>query len=68
MGEKVFDAIERVVHNKADRCQIVEIQSSIGSAKETVVLDKVVKCQGNIEDWLGKKVSVVFCHHAAARK
>ena len=21
-----------------------------------------------IEDWLGKKVSVVFCHHAAARK
>jgi dynein heavy chain len=52
--EKVFDSIDKVVHNKADRTQITEIQSSIGSAKETVILDKFVKCQGNIEDWLGK--------------
>ena len=52
--EKVFDSIDKVVHNKADKTQIIQIQSSIGNAKETVVLDKFVKAQGNIEDWLGK--------------
>ena len=51
--EKVFDSIGRVVHSKADRTQIIEIQSSIGNAKETIVMDTPVKAQGNIEDWLG---------------
>ena len=52
--EKVFDSIDKVVHDKADKTQIIQIQSSIGNAKETVILDKFVKAQGNIEDWLGK--------------
>ena len=51
--EKVFDSIGRVVHSKADRSQIVEIQSAIGSAIETIVMDTPVKAVGNIEDWLG---------------
>ena len=31
--EKVFDSIDKVVHNKADKTQIIQIQSSIGNAK-----------------------------------
>lgn len=52
--EKVFDAIDRVVHGRVDRSQIVEIQSSIGNAKEAVLLYKPVKAINNIEDWLGE--------------
>jgi len=51
--EKVFDAIDKVLHNKAAKEQIIQIQNSIGKAKETIDLDKPVKAQGNIEDWLG---------------
>jgi len=52
--EKVFDSIDRVVHNKTDKSLIINIQSSIGTAKETIDLFKVVKAAGNIEDWLGE--------------
>jgi dynein heavy chain len=52
--EKLFDSINKVVHSKLDRAQITEIQSSIGEAKETVVLQKPVRCLGTIEDWLGE--------------
>ena len=52
--EKVFDSIDRVVHSKSDKLQITDIQSSIGTAKETINLYKVVKSIGNIEDWLGE--------------
>ena len=51
--EKVFDSIDRVTHNKSDKSQIIDISSSIGSAKEVVILDNFVKAVGNIEDWLG---------------
>jgi dynein heavy chain len=52
--EKVFDSIDRVVHSKTDKMQIITIQSSIGNAKEVIELNKVVKTVGNIEDWLGE--------------
>lgn len=52
--EKVFDSIDRVVHGKQDKLQIVEILSIIANAKETVTLNKGVKAMGNIEDWLGE--------------
>ena len=52
--EKLFDSINRVVHNKLDRALITEIQSSIGDFKETVVLNKPVRCAGTIEDWLNE--------------
>jgi dynein heavy chain len=52
--EKVFDSIDRVVHSKGDKLQIVEIQSIMGPVKETISLNKVVKSIGNIEDWLGE--------------
>jgi dynein heavy chain len=52
--EKVFDSIDRVVHSKIDKLQIVEILSIIGNAKETVSLNKPIKANGNIEDWLGE--------------
>jgi dynein heavy chain len=52
--EKVFDSIDRVVHSKVDKMQIVTIQSSIGNAKEVIELNKPVKTVGNIEDWLGE--------------
>ena len=51
--EKVFDAIDKVLHNKSAKEQIIQIQSSIGKAKETIDLDRPVKAAGNIEDWLG---------------
>ena len=51
--EKVFDSIDRVTHNKVDRLQIQQFQSSIGSAKETLNFVTPVKAVGNIEDWLG---------------
>eukprot|EP01042_Synura_sphagnicola_P000006 gene6-7_t len=50
--EKVFDSIDRVVHSKADRALITHVQSIIGNTKETVTLNKAVKTQGNIEEWL----------------
>eukprot|EP01032_Pedospumella_encystans_P029172 gene29172-32946_t len=52
--EKVFDSIDRVVHSKADKLQINEIQSIIGNAKESILLSKPLKAMGNIEDWLGE--------------
>lgn len=52
--EKVFDSIDRVTHSKSDRNLITEIQSIIGSTKETIALYKPVKAIGNIEDWLGE--------------
>ena len=51
--EKVFDSIDRVSHSRSDRSQIIQFQSSIGTAKETVNFSTPVKAQGNIEDWLG---------------
>lgn len=52
--EKVFDSISRVVHSKADKLLITEIQSTVGTAKETILLRNGVKANGNIEDWLGE--------------
>jgi dynein heavy chain len=52
--EKVFDSIGRVVHHKGEKNHIIELQSMIGNAKETIVLNKAVKSVGNIEDWLGE--------------
>jgi dynein heavy chain len=52
--EKVFDSIDRVVHAKQDKLQINEIQSIIGNAKESILLNKPLKAMGNIEDWLGE--------------
>ncbi len=52
--EKVFDSIDRVTHSRLDKLQITDILSIIGNAKENVTLNKSVKAQGNIEDWLGE--------------
>ena len=52
--EKVFDSIDKVAHSKSDKSIILEIQSSMGNAKETIPLNKPVKTSGNIEDWLGE--------------
>ena len=50
---KVFDSIDKV-HGKAGKNQVLQIQSSIGNARETVTFLKLVIAQGNIEDWLGE--------------
>ena len=51
--EKVFDSIDRVVHSRQDKTQIIELQSIIGTTKETIMLNRPLKAVGNIEDWLG---------------
>jgi dynein heavy chain, axonemal len=52
--EKVFDSIDRVTHSRSDKAMITELQSIIGSTKETINLLQPVKAHGNIEDWLGE--------------
>ncbi len=52
--EKVFDSVDRVVHSRSDKLAIIELQSIIATAKETVKLSTAVKANGNIEDWLGE--------------
>eukprot|EP00927_Polykrikos_kofoidii_P046386 TRINITY_DN40623_c0_g2_i1.p1 TRINITY_DN40623_c0_g2~~TRINITY_DN40623_c0_g2_i1.p1 ORF type:complete len:3637 (-),score=783.39 TRINITY_DN40623_c0_g2_i1:390-10571(-) len=50
--EKLFDAISRVVFDKADRKKITKIKGISGTAEELVELATPTMAQGNIEDWL----------------
>jgi dynein heavy chain len=51
--EKIFDSIDRVVHDKKDKRQILIMKSIVGQDEEVIPLSKPVMAQGNIEDWLG---------------
>lgn len=52
--EKLFDAINRVTFDTADRRLIKSIHQIFGGAEEDIQLDEPVKCEGNIEEWLCK--------------
>lgn len=52
--EKLFDAINRVTFDTADRRLIKSIHQIFGGAEEDIALDEPVKCEGNIEEWLCK--------------
>jgi dynein heavy chain len=50
--EKLFDAINRVQFDKADRKKITKIKGVVGNAEEVVDMQVPVMASGNIEDWL----------------
>lgn len=50
--EKLFDAINRVSFDEADRRLIVSIHQMFGGDEEAITLVDGVKAEGNIEDWL----------------
>jgi dynein heavy chain len=52
--EKLFDAINKVTFDDQDRRLIIQIQQTMGSVEEKIVLSDGVKAEGNIEDWLCK--------------
>lgn len=58
--EKLFDAINKVNFEKADKKtqmkMITDIISTMGPAEEKIELGTPVKCEGNIESWLNKLV------------
>ena len=51
--EKVFDAIDKVVHDPKDVTIIREVKSSLKGSEEVIRLSREVAAKGNIEDWLG---------------
>ncbi|CCI47848.1 unnamed protein product [Albugo candida] len=60
--EKVFDSIERVIHDKKDKTMIHTMLSGV----EEVRFSQVVKAQGNIEDWLAtllQKMQITMKDH-----
>eukprot|EP01029_Cantina_marsupialis_P005375 TRINITY_DN157_c1_g2_i1.p1 TRINITY_DN157_c1_g2~~TRINITY_DN157_c1_g2_i1.p1 ORF type:complete len:3733 (+),score=1529.44 TRINITY_DN157_c1_g2_i1:1436-11200(+) len=50
--EKIFDAIDSVVHDPTDVSLILKMISRLGADEEIMSFDEPVKAQGNIEDWL----------------
>lgn len=50
--EKLFDAINRVTFDKAERKKIIQIKGVVGNAEEVIELQTPVNAIGNIEDWL----------------
>ncbi|KDO29332.1 hypothetical protein SPRG_05868 [Saprolegnia parasitica CBS 223.65] len=70
--EKIFDAVNRVQHDKIETRKIVALKSIIGNDEETIPLLKPVLTDGNIEDWLGALEKEMFltmkslCRDAAA--
>ena len=58
--EKLFDAINHVSFDEADRRMIVTVEQTMGYGRdgkmiqEEIKLDEGVKAEGNIEDWLLK--------------
>ena len=50
--ETVFDALEKVDHDKKDKSIIRKLHGSGGKGHEEIMFIKPVAAQGNIEDWL----------------
>ncbi|KAF0689476.1 Aste57867_19083 [Aphanomyces stellatus] len=50
--EKMFDSVDQVVHDGADKRKILALKSSVGSDEEIITLKTAVVADGNIEDWL----------------
>jgi dynein heavy chain len=50
--EKIFDAVDKVVHDKKEKKNILQLKSIVGVDEEIVTLAKPVYADGNIEDWL----------------
>ncbi|OQS07437.1 dynein heavy chain [Thraustotheca clavata] len=65
--EKVFDSIERVLHDKKDKTLIHTMISGV----DEVRFSSIVKAQGNIEDWLASLLRSMqltmkdICRHCA---
>lgn len=49
--EKIFDAIDRVVHDRGNVRSISHILNIMGKTKEEITLLTPVNADGNIEDW-----------------
>ncbi|KAH9103464.1 hypothetical protein AeMF1_002875 [Aphanomyces euteiches] len=66
--EKVFDSIEKVLHDKKDKTLIHTMISGV----DEVRFSSVVKAQGNIEDWLASLLRSMqltmkdICRHCAS--
>ncbi|RHY37518.1 hypothetical protein DYB25_000117 [Aphanomyces astaci] len=66
--EKVFDSIEKVLHDKKDKTLI----HTMISAGDEVRFSSIVKAQGNIEDWLASLLLSMqltmkdICRHCAS--
>ncbi|KAH8056491.1 dynein light chain binding protein [Aureococcus anophagefferens] len=52
VARKVFDALEKVDHDKKDRTIIRKMHGAGGKGHEEIMFVKPVPAQGNIEDWL----------------
>jgi dynein heavy chain, axonemal len=50
--EKIFDAISSVVHDDKDKTKVLSMLNTAGNDSEVIPFEKLVKCQGNVEDWL----------------
>ncbi|CAE7940747.1 DNAH5 [Symbiodinium sp. KB8] len=49
--EKIFDAIDKVVHDPSNRSIISKFMTIFGDASEVITFYEDVKAEGNIEDW-----------------
>lgn len=69
--EKIFESIDKVVHNDKDRHIITHIKSISGGDEEIVTLINPVRATDGIEDWLGElekemqRTMKVICGDAA---
>lgn len=52
--ENLFDAINRVSFDEANRRLIIDITQQFKGEEETITLVEGVQAEGNIEDWLVK--------------
>jgi len=55
--EKLFDSVNRVIHDGKKKSDIVKLVNSNGNDEEVIALLKPVVTSGNIEDWLSKLLS-----------
>jgi dynein heavy chain, axonemal len=55
--EKLFDSVDRVIHDEKKKNDILELVNTSGVDEERIHLLKAVSATGNIEDWLGKLLS-----------
>lgn len=70
--EKIFDSVDQVVHDTADKRRILKLKSIVGSDEEVITLATPVLAEGNIEDWLRaleremRSTLKALCRQAAA--
>ncbi|CAM9238980.1 unnamed protein product, partial [Discosporangium mesarthrocarpum] len=61
--EKVFDSVNKVIHDKKEKSMITTLCSMAGVDEESIPLSREVKATGNIEDWLGALEKAMQANH-----